>query len=221
MPLAIKSISYQTHQSHFVHCGATSKAVRGVGDVTCLSERASDGWRLVQSGRTEQTGRLRSWNLIFSVALRVEHAQCWCLSSLPLWDATAVLPSRLGTGLLVDISLMERYSGQAAAARKMLPSAFLCFAVLLRPPTPSYLTCLSIQPPSLFLPLYFSHIISYFLTSILSAFALSWSLILSPPLHIPLSHTLVATFKTAVAMVTAMCCRNVKELNPHRITSLF
>lgn len=36
-----------------------------------------------------------------------------------------------------------------------------------------------------------------------------------------LSHTLVATLKTVVTMVTAMCCGNVKELNPPRITSLF
>lgn len=36
-----------------------------------------------------------------------------------------------------------------------------------------------------------------------------------------LSHTLVATLKTVVTMVTAMCCGNVKELNSPRITSLF
>lgn len=119
----------------------------------------------------------------------LESGACSVLMFVPLWDATAVLPSRLGTGLLMDISLIERYSGQAAAARKMLPSAFLFFSVLLRPPTPSYLTCLSVQPPSLFLPLYFSHIISYFLTSILSAFALPVSHPLSAPPHPSLTYS--------------------------------
>ncbi len=222
MPLTIRSISYRTRQSDSIRRGATSEAERGTGGVMCSWKLDSDRWRLEWSWRTEQTERLKSWNLIFSVALRVEHAQCWCLSSLPLWDATAVLPSRLGTGLLMDISLMERYSGQAAAAQWIPLSVFLCFAL-----------CFSV---SLFIaPLSYLSFISasltlppiIFLTHYLPLSRLHPFLFLSPCLSsslrpsTSLSHTLVATLKTVVTMVTAMCCGNVKELNTPKITSLF
>ncbi len=155
------------------------------------------------------------------MALRGEHAQCSCLSFLPLRDATAVLPSRLGTGLLMDISLMERYSGQAAAAQRIPLSVFLC--LVLCASVFALLPYLSFISASVTLPLYFLHIISYFLACILARLSLSLSLRLSSSLRpsTSLSHTLVATLKTAVTMVTAMCCGNVKELNPPRITSLF
>lgn len=65
-----------------------------------------------------------------------------------------------------------------------------------------------------------------FLTHCLLLFHLHPFLCLSPHLlsslhpSTSLSHTLVATLKTVVTMVTAMCCGNVKEPNPPRITSL-
>lgn len=219
MPLAIKSISYQTHQSHFVHCGATSKAVRGVGDVTCLSERASEGWRLVQSGRTEQTARLKKSHFLSglesgacSVLMFVisPSLRCYCSASQQAWH-------RLTHGHLSYRVI--QWPGCSCSE-----DASLCVSFFSR--------CCSVPPRPLILPVFqfslphsSSHCISRTLSPTFSLasslLSLSRSLILSPPLHIPLSHTLVATFKTAVAMVTAMCCRNVKELNPHRITSLF
>lgn len=94
---------------------------------------------------------------------------------------------------------------------------FLSFALSLFITLPCYLSfyfCLS-----LFLPLYFLHICSYFLACILSCLSLRLPSSLRP--YTSLSHTLVATLKTVVTMVTAMCCGNVKDLNPPRITSLF
>lgn len=189
MPLAIKSISYQTHQSHFVHCGATSKAVRGVGDVTCLSERASEGWRLVQSGRTEQTGRLKKSHFLSglesgacSVLMFVisPSLRCYCSASQQAWH-------RLTHGHLSYRAI--QWPGCSCSEDASLCVSFFSRCCSVRPPTPSYLTCLSVQPPSLFLPLYFSHIISYFLTSILSAFALPVSHPLSAPPHPSLTYS--------------------------------
>lgn len=140
-----------------------------------------------------------------------------------------MLPSRLGTGLLMDISLMERYSGQAAAAQRIRLSAFLClaFCLLASPP------CLLMAPPTCppLLCSCLSHSSSccnsytlsptFPLASFLVCLSLSPHLLSSLHPSTSLSHTLVATLKTVVAMVTAMCCGNVKEPNPPRITSLF
>lgn len=106
-----------------------------------------------------------------------------------------------------------------------LSSVFLCLAPcfsLFAPSLPIALpSCLSFISASLALPpiVFRTH---YLLLSRSHPF-----LFLSPRLSsslrpsTSLSHTLVATLKTAVTMVTAMCCGNVKELNPPRITSLF
>lgn len=143
------------------------------------------------------------------MALRVEHAQCWCLSCLPLRDATAVPPSRLGTDILVDVSLMQRYSGRAAAAQRdtlslcSFPpflSVFVALEQIFNNISYTLSPAFSLTPFLVYLPLFFS-----------SSIRPSTSL----------SQTLVATLKTVVTMVTAMCCGNVKELFPPRITSLF
>lgn len=82
-----------------------------------------------------------------------------------------------------------------------------------------------VLPFFLFLPLSLSPIV--FLTHLFLLPRLHPFLSLSPCLpsslrpYTSLSHTLVATLKTVVTMVTAMCCGNVKDLNPPRITSLF
>lgn len=146
----------------------------------------------------------------------------------PLWDATAVLPSRLGTGLLMDISLMERYSGQAAATQRM-PLCVSLFSFAASHLAPSLLSpLLSLQCSYLSL-IYASLTLPpiVFLTQYLPLSRSHPFLSLSPCLSsslrpsTSLSHTLVATLKTVVTMVTAMCCGNVKEPNPPRITSLF
>ena len=56
---------------------------------------------------------------------------------------------------------------------------------------------------------------------LLPFFCLSPHLLFSLRPCTSLSHTLVATLKTVVAMVTAMCCGNVKEPKPPGIASLF
>lgn len=97
----------------------------------------------------------------------------------------------------------------------------------------SHFCSVSLDPSPVFLFFFFfrfclshsrSHRIAY--TSSPTFLLASFLVSLSPPVsHLhsatSLSHTLVATLKTEVAMVTTMCCGNVKELNPPRITSLF
>lgn len=137
--------------------------------------------------------------------------RCYCSASQQAWH-------RLTHGHLSYVAIQWPGCSCSEDATLCL-SPFHGFLLRLSPLL-SRRTCLSIRPLSLFLPLYFSHIISYFLTSILSGFPLPLPYPHSAPFT-SRSHTLVATFKAAVTMVTAMCCGNVKEPNPHRITSLF
>lgn len=141
-----------------------------------------------------------------------------------------MFPSRLGTASLMDISLMERYSDHAAAALWLAVSFFFSSSLRLSglAKFPLFSSFHSLLSPS-FIPalLALPHIV--YLTHHLPLSHLHPSSSRSPPVshphsalpHLSLSHTLVATLKTVVTMVTAMCCGNVKEPNPPRMTSLF
>lgn len=111
-----------------------------------------------------------------------------------------MLLSRLGSAFCSwTFLLLDRYSGQTAAAQHP-PPAF--YPQLLTFPLSSYHAPVFYFPRvSLFLTVDFSHIISYF--SHLFLF-------LDPPFHISLFLS-VATLKTVVTMATAMCCGNVKK----------
>lgn len=150
------------------------------------------------------------------MALRVEHAQCWCLSSPSLrcyCSASQQAWHRLTHGH-ISYGAIQWPGCSCSVDTSLCVSLLLGFA-----PSPlSYLSFIS-APLTLPLIVFLTH---YLLLSHLHPF-----LFLSPCLSsslrpsTSLSHTLVATLKTVVTMVTAMCCGNVKELNPPRITSLF
>lgn len=207
MPLTVRSVS---HQSNWIWCAATSEAERGIGGVMCSSEMTSD--------RTEHNVRLKSWNPIFSVALRVEHAQCWCLSSLPLWYATAVHFQQAWHRLTHGHLSYGVIQWPGCSCSVDTSTLFHSLRFALSPPVasvlPVFYSCCSHS---------FSLCISFTLSP---TFSLASSLVSLPCLSFSLhpssslSPTLVATLKTVVTMVTAMCCGNVRELNLHRITCL-
>lgn len=140
-----------------------------------------------------------------------------------LRDATAVLPSRLGTGfprghLSYGAIQWPGCSCSVDTALSVCLCFALCFSASLHrsPVLPFfYFMPLSLPPP----PSPIVCLTYYLLLSRLRPFF--WGLSSSIRPSTSLSHTLVATLKTVVTMVTAMCCGNVKELHPPRITSLF
>lgn len=150
--------------------------------------------------------------------------RCYCSASQQAWHRLTHGLLSYGAGTVARLQLLGGYQ-------------YLCFFVSLRdpaslpPPPPP-------PPPVRVVPFFLHSSVSF--SSPCCFFSLSRTLsptffchpflcvslphLLSshrPPSHISLSHILVATLKTVVAMATAMCCGNVKESNPPRITSLF
>ena len=122
------------------------------------------------------------------------------------WPALQLLTGYIPLSLARLCLTLRFFLSAFAPSQPVLPFFFFFYS------------CLSLfLSLSLFLLLYF--LTHYLPLSHLHPF------ILTPPFHISLSlspsHTPVATLKTVVTMVTAMCCGNVKEPNPPRITSLF
>lgn len=138
--------------------------------------------------------------------------RCYCSASQQAWHRLTHGHLSYWSDTVARLQLLSRYISLHFCVWLIVPGFHLfsphCTAALFLFPF-----CLSHS---------FSHCFTYalsptFLTRILSCFCPSSSLRPSTSR----SHTLVATLKTVVAMVTAMCCGNVKEPNPPRITSLF
>lgn len=190
MPLTITSITYQGHQSSHIHCGATS----GKGSaMSCACEVSGRlGWRgcgeteLTHTAEISFSPRPWEWSMPSTDVCHVSS----------LWDAAAVLPSKLGTGLPIDIFLIGQIQRSSLVDTSVSLSLSLCVSALHFQLFTAPLSLLF----SFFLLLYFSHVISYFVSYPHSA-------ILSLTLSLSLLHTLAATLKTVVAMVTALCCR--------------
>lgn len=144
--------------------------------------------------------------------------RCYCSASQQAWH-------RLTHGHL-SYGAIQWPGCSCSADTSLCVSLFrLLFLMLLHPPPPplhslqwSYLSLISASltlPPIVFLTHY--HPLSHLHPFLSPSRCLSS--LLRPSTS--LSHTLAATLKTVVTMVTAMCCGNVKEPNPPRITSLF
>ena len=124
------------------------------------------------------------------------------------WPALQLLTGYIPLSLARLCLALRFFLSAFAPSQPVLPFFFFFFI----PASLSFSLSLSLSP------IVFSYTLSptFSLASFHPHSALPHlSLSLSP------SHTPVATLKTVVTMVTAMCCGNVKEPNPPRITSLF